>query len=124
MKSKENPTFFFWLTLLNLEILLLEFVRSVRQGNNEKYKDCLRRMLPWFFILDRQNYARWLAVHWADLEDLEKTVPAVHEEFLKGRRYITSISVIIIFIIIIIVDFLYPFQVKCSLIKLEGDYQR
>lgn len=85
-KSKDNPTFYYWLQVLNLEILLLTFVKSVRQSDYPLYKDCLHRMLPWFFLFDRQNYARWLTVHSMDLEELETRAPELHRQFLLGKK--------------------------------------
>ena len=84
-KSKENATFYFWLQLLNLEILLLLFVKSVRLSDYQLYKDCLRRTLPWFFLFDRQNYSRWLTVHLTDLEELEDKAPELHRQFQMGE---------------------------------------
>lgn len=48
-KADKSPTFKFWLTLLNLEILLLSFVRSLREGNYNLFKECLKEMISWFF---------------------------------------------------------------------------
>lgn len=79
------PMFRFWLTLLNLEILLLSFVRSLRERNYSLFRECLKQMLPWFFIIDHHNYARWLSVHVADLESLPTSAPDVHAEFCNGN---------------------------------------
>ena len=97
-KSEDNPTFYYWLQVLNLEILLLMFVKSVRQSDYQLYKDCLRHMLPWFFLFDRQNYARWLTVHSMDLEELESKAPEIHQQFMLGKIAIITIIIIIIII--------------------------
>ncbi|KAK3921569.1 DNA primase [Frankliniella fusca] len=84
LTSKDSPTFKFWLTVLNLEILLLDFVRSVRLGNFSGFKDALKGMAPWFFLFNHPNYARWLPVHILDLEQLQHTCPHVYECFSEG----------------------------------------
>ncbi|KAE8739201.1 hypothetical protein FOCC_FOCC015307 [Frankliniella occidentalis] len=84
-RAKNSPTFLFWFTLLNLEIMLLDFVRSVRLGQYNNFKDALKAMVPWFFVFDHTNYARWLPVHIFDLEQLENTCPNVHKSFLEGH---------------------------------------
>lgn len=84
-RSKESPTFYYWLTVLNLEILLLEFMRAVRQGQFDMFKESLKRMAPWFFLFDHPNYGRWLSVHIQDLEELPEKAPGVHKEFLASK---------------------------------------
>ncbi|CAG9766130.1 unnamed protein product [Ceutorhynchus assimilis] len=84
-RGKENPTFYYWLQVLNHHILLSTFVKSIRQSNFLLYKECLHRMLPWFFLFDRQNYARWLKVHSMNLEELEEKAPELHQQFLLGK---------------------------------------
>lgn len=82
--AKLYPTFRFWLLILNLEILLLNFVRSVRLGDFELYQDSLRKMCPWYFALNHQNYARWLPVHVRDMQELNAQAPGIHEAFAAG----------------------------------------
>ena len=44
------PQFRFWLTTLELELLLLTFVRSLREGNFHLYIEAPHKMAPWFFF--------------------------------------------------------------------------
>lgn len=85
IQSQKFPTFLFWLLVLNLLVLYLTFVRSVRESRYDLYKNCLCEMLPWFFLLNHQNYARWLSVHLADLNLLPNTSPDLHRQFLLGK---------------------------------------
>ena len=62
-KVASFPQFHFWYLTLQLELLLLAFVRSFREANFELYIDTLSKMVPWFFSLDHTNYARWLPIH-------------------------------------------------------------
>ena len=82
--SKSSPTFKFWLTALNLQILLLVFLRAVRLGDFKLYLQSLRRMVPWFFSFDHHLYGRWLTIHVKDLLELQSTCPPVFQEFMNG----------------------------------------
>lgn len=84
-RSSESPTFLYWMTVLNIEILLLTFVYSIRMADYTCFKETLKKMIPWFFIFDHFNYARWLSIHMKDLEELSDRAEKVNEEFLKGN---------------------------------------
>ena len=43
-------------------------MQSIREGNFELYLAPLYRMLPWFFALDRYNYARRATIYWFVME--------------------------------------------------------
>ncbi|KAG0723721.1 hypothetical protein GWK47_042072 [Chionoecetes opilio] len=57
------PKFHYWDTILRLEILGLIVVRAHREQDFPLYVETLKALVPWFFALDHQNYARWLPVH-------------------------------------------------------------
>ena len=82
--------FRFWLTTLELELLLLTFVRSLREGNFHLYIEALHKMAPWFFSLDRVNYSRWLPVHIRDMQPLSRTHPDILRSFVEGKFVIHS----------------------------------
>ena len=63
---------------------ILLFVKSVRDGRFSLYKESLRNLLPWFFALDKVNYARWLTVHLHDMIQLDHTSPNVMQKFEEG----------------------------------------
>eukprot|EP00112_Aurelia_sp_Birch-Aquarium-sp1_P007906 Seg1863.1 transcript_id=Seg1863.1/GoldUCD/mRNA.D3Y31 product="hypothetical protein" protein_id=Seg1863.1/GoldUCD/D3Y31 len=84
-QSKDIPQFRYWSTALELEILLLTFVRSLREGNFQLYIDTLCRMGPWFFAMDKVNYSRWLPVHLRDMLCLSEQHPDVYRNFLDGK---------------------------------------
>src|SRR5260221_9119454 len=87
---ESSATFLFWLTVLCIEVLLLTFVRATRLGDYTLFKDSLRQMMPWFFAFNHVHYARWLAVHLKDLEELEEKAPAVHSEFISGNFVVSK----------------------------------
>lgn len=84
--ARMYPPFKFWLTILNLIILLLSFVRSVREGDFELYKNSMHLMCPWYFALNHQNYARWLPIHVKDMQELQEKAPGVYREFCAGMN--------------------------------------
>ena len=57
------PQFHFWYLTLQLELLLLVFVRSLGEANFELYINAVSKIVPWFFGLHHTNYARWLPIH-------------------------------------------------------------
>ena len=70
--------------VINLEIDILVFIRSIREGNFCLYVQSLRSLLKWFFALDHYNYSRWLTVHVFDLISLPTTFPDLYQQMLKG----------------------------------------
>ena len=84
------PQFRFWLTTLELELLLLTFVRSLREGNSHLYIEALHKMAPWFFSSDRVKYSRWLPVHIRDMQALSRTHPDILRNFVEGKFVIRS----------------------------------
>ena len=69
---------------MDLEMNILIYVRSIREGNFKLYVEVLRKLLKWYFIIDHYNYARWFTVQWFDLFTLDTNFPDVFEYFSKG----------------------------------------
>ena len=80
-----SPQFQFWFIIMQLELALFIYVRSVREGNFMLYIDSLSKLVPWFFALDHINNARWVPVHLRDMVTLESKHPSVFTEFLAGN---------------------------------------
>ena len=51
-QSSHSIQFNYWLKTLSLEILLLLYVRSLREGNFQLYIESLTKLMPWMFALD------------------------------------------------------------------------
>ncbi|KAK3910268.1 Chromosome-associated kinesin KIF4 [Frankliniella fusca] len=83
-RADASPTFYFWLLVLNLETLYFLSLKAVRGQNFELYKESLARLLPWFFAVDRLNYAKALCIHLTDLTYLDQVAPTVHQMFSDG----------------------------------------
>ena len=84
-QSKEQPQFKFWATTLDLELKVLEFIRSIRERNFQMYIQTLLNLVPWLFAFDHVNYSRWLPIHISDMVNLQTTHPEVYNEFMKGH---------------------------------------
>ena len=57
----------YWIETLSLEIVLLLYIRSIREGNFDLYVESLAKIIPWMFALDHTHYSRWLPVHICDM---------------------------------------------------------
>lgn len=79
------PMFKYWSEVIELELLLCRFVRSLREGDFDLYVQVLDELCPWFFVFDHTNYARWLPVHVKDLVELPEKHPEVYREFKDGN---------------------------------------
>ena len=84
IRSSTSQMCFFWKMVMNFEINVLIFVRSIREGNFEVYIESLRKVINWYFILDKYHYARWLAIHLFDLLTLDVKFPEVYTQMQKG----------------------------------------
>lgn len=80
-----TPQFQYWHTVLQLELLLLVLLKSLRAADFHLCVDGLSKMLPCFFAMNDGNYARWLPVHLRDMLLLDQMVPHVASEFKKGQ---------------------------------------
>ena len=80
-----NPTFTFWRNYMKMVETLLDFLKAERVGNWELHLASFMDMLPFFFIYDHNNYARWGPVYLADMSLLQETAPEVHAEFKAGN---------------------------------------
>ncbi|KAK0070055.1 hypothetical protein Bpfe_000038 [Biomphalaria pfeifferi] len=80
-----SPTFKYWTLVLQLEMILLVFVASLRDGNFTLYLQTLEELAPWFFALDQQNYGRWLSVHIHDMKKLQGGSSMCYEDLMQGR---------------------------------------
>ena len=54
--------FKYWYGILDFEITLLMFVRSLREANFMLFIGSMKNMVSMFFALDHIHYARWLPV--------------------------------------------------------------
>lgn len=84
-RAQQSVQFNYWLKTLSLEIILLLYIRAIREGNFELYVQSLTKIVPWMFALDHTHYSRWLPVHIHDMMSLSQLHPAVLSEFRAGK---------------------------------------
>ena len=82
IRADTNPPFKFWSIILKLELEIMIYVRSLREGDFMLYIDALTNIVTWFFALGHANYARWIPVHLRDMVALEDKHPDVFAEFM------------------------------------------
>jgi hypothetical protein len=83
--TNTSPQFQYWSITLQLEILLLLYVRSLREGNFQLYVESIAKIAQWCFALDHTHYARWLPVHVRDMASLQWRLPAIAQQFQMGN---------------------------------------
>ena len=74
----------YWFTVIDLEVLLFMFVRSLREANFRLFISCLSSICTWMFALDHVHYARWLPVFINNLSFLRDKSNLVFDAFLNG----------------------------------------
>ena len=83
-RGEEYPQFQYWSIVLQLELLLNVYVRSLRQASFSMYLDALTELACWFHAMDHTNYARWIPVHLKDMAELPERHPEVARKFREG----------------------------------------
>ena len=83
-QANTSQSCFYWKLIIEYQVHLLVFVRSIREGNFELYIESLQKLITWSFALDKFNYARWLSVHIFDLMTTETNHPEVYKNLKKG----------------------------------------
>ena len=86
MRANKCVHFDYWMKTLSLELLLLVYIRSIRERNFDMYVESLAEIVTWFFALDHTHYSRWLSVHICDMMMLSEKQPCVLAEF-KARKF-------------------------------------
>ena len=87
--QERSNLFAFWDEYCSMVTTLLQFLKAERTGNWKLHLSSTAAMLPQFFAMDRQNYARYLPVYLADMQKLELTHPEVYKEFAEGNHSIS-----------------------------------
>ena len=85
VSAQQSVQFDYWLKTLSLEIIMLLFSRSIREGNFQLYMESLTAIVPWMFALDHTHYSRWLSVHIRDMVSLKEKHPAIFTESCAGN---------------------------------------
>ena len=73
----------YWFTVIDLEVLLFMFIRSIREGDFPLFVTLLENIVPWMLSLDHIHYAKWLPLFLEDLKKMSNESNPVLEEFNK-----------------------------------------
>ena len=84
-RAKDIPHFQYWSTVLELEMLLLVYVHSLRQASFAMYLAALTELVPLFHALDHTHYSRRIPVHLRDMAALAMKHPGVPRVFRAGH---------------------------------------
>lgn len=82
-RTKVFPQFQFWFTILQLELVIMLYVRAIRESDFLLHIDALTKLIPYVFALDHTHYTRWTLVHFRDMVAFKQTHSAIFSEFLK-----------------------------------------
>ena len=88
-QRESSDTFAFWIDYINMVMLLLDYIRAEREGQWKKHLSAVTAMLPYFFVTDHQNYAKWCSVYVADMNLLEQSSAEALEAFNEGHHVVS-----------------------------------
>ncbi len=75
----------FWMSYVDMVDILLGRVRASREGNWILHLHYIRAMIPCLcFAYDKQNYARYLSVYYAQMSLLPNKHPGVLQQMMQG----------------------------------------
>ena len=81
---KISTNFEYWYAVLELQSILLTFVRSIRICDFQMFIPSLENIVPWMFSLDHVHYSRWMPIFIQNLNDLKLWHNDIYEQFLNG----------------------------------------
>ena len=87
-----SKMFAFWEEYLAMVNILVQFIKAERTADWDLHLTTVATMLPHFFEMDRQNYARWLPIYLADMNSLAAAHPRVYEEFMSSGHAVSRSS--------------------------------
>ena len=62
----------FWMSYLDIIEILLNLLRASREGGWELHLSAIRKMIPWCFVHDNLNYARYLSAYVSEMSHVEQ----------------------------------------------------
>ena len=81
----KHPQFRYRSIVLNIELLVLNLVGSIRSGHFQQYMKSIQDLIPWSFVMDNINFSRSLSIHLRDMTSLSTLHPSVYTHFSEGR---------------------------------------
>ena len=87
-----SKMFAYWEEYLAMVNILVHFIKAEQTADWDLHLTTVAAMLPHFFAMDRQNYARWLPIYLADMNSLAAAHPRVYEKFMSGGHAVSRSS--------------------------------
>ena len=84
LRTENGDLSTFWMSYVDMVEIVLGLVRASREGDFDHHLMCIRAMIPWCFVYDRLNYARYLPYYFATMCRLSMDYPDVYRHFMKG----------------------------------------
>jgi hypothetical protein len=84
LRNENGPLSAFWMTYIDMVEIMLGLLRASREGNWLLHLASVHKMIPWCFAYDKQNYARFLPIYYAEMSQLHNTHPDVYSHFMDG----------------------------------------
>ena len=81
--SERSVNTLYWFTVIDSEVLLFMFVRSLWEAHFRLFISCLSSICTWMVALDHVHYARWLPVFINNLSVLRDKNNLVFDAFLN-----------------------------------------
>ena len=76
----------FWSSFVNMvQVLLLDYIKSIRMGNWYLHLQAAERMLPWYHAYAHTNYSLHFIYNWALQKTIEVKHPDIHHKFQNGN---------------------------------------
>ena len=82
-KSKDNTSFLYWKCVIDLQIKLSFYVRSICEGNFKLHVEVLYKLLSWYCTYNHFLYMT--TMHWLVLYITETKFPDVYNFLSKGN---------------------------------------
>ena len=85
---KDHRTAKLWLQYMEMVSLLRTFIKAERTGNWLLHLETVQQMLPFFAAAGHNQYTKSAYIYLQMMEELPKTNPTVHENFLSGNHVV------------------------------------
>ena len=85
--GNDNPLTAFWTSYLDMAEITLGLLHAAREGDWLLHLASIRAMIPWCFVYDRVNYARFMSLYYATMSRLPTDHPARGEPTVHARWF-------------------------------------